>query len=205
MRARRRQLLQAAVILAAATPLLALAWRGASAGLGANPIEEVTHTTGDWSLRLLLATLAVTPLRRLGGWPALAPLRRTLGLAAFGYVCLHLLTYVVLDQFFDWNAIVEDVLERRYITAGFAGFLCLLPLAITSTRSWQRRLGRRWVKLHRLVYVAAGLGVAHYLWLVKSDLRGPLVHAGVLALLLGGRWWLRPRATREPTGMAGVR
>ncbi len=110
-------------------------------------------------MRLLLATLAVTPLRRLSGWSALAPLRRTLGLAAFSYVCLHLLTFVVLDQFFDWHAIVEDVLERRYISAGFAGFLCLLPLAITSTRGWQRRLGLRWVKLHRLVYVAASLGV----------------------------------------------
>ncbi len=197
MRARQRQLLQAAVILAAATPLLALGLRAATAGLGANPIEEVTHVTGAWSLRLLLATLAVTPLRRLSGWSALAPLRRTLGLAAFGYVCLHLLTYVVLDQFFDGRAIVEDVLERRYITAGFAGFLCLLPLAITSTRSWKRRLGARWVKLHRLVYVAAGLGVVHYLWLVKSDLREPLLYAGVLALLLGSRWWLRAQATHS--------
>ena len=142
-------------------------------------------------------TLAVTPLRRLSGWSTLAPLRRTLGLAAFGYVCLHLLTYVVLDQFFDWRAIVEDVLERRYITAGFAGFLCLLPLAITSTRSWQRRLGVRWVKLHRLVYVAAGLGVVHHLWLVKADLRAPLVHASVLALLLGSRWWLRAGERRS--------
>ena len=197
MRAGRRRLLQAAVILAAATPLLALGLRAASGGLGANPIEEVTHTTGDWSLRLLLATLAVTPLRRLSGWSALAPLRRTLGLAAFSYVCLHLLTFVVLDQFFDWHAIVEDVLERRYISAGFAGFLCLLPLAITSTRGWQRRLGLRWVKLHRLVYVAASLGVVHHLWLVKSDLRAPLVHAGVLALLLGSRCWLRAGGRRS--------
>lgn len=197
MRARRRQLLQAAVILAAATPLLTLGLRAASEGLGANPIEELTHTTGDWSLRLLLVTLAVTPLRRLSGWSALAPLRRSLGLAAFGYVCLHLFTYVVLDQFFDWHAIVEDVLERRYITAGVAGFLCLLPLAITSTRRWQRRLGVRWVKLHRLVYVAAGLGVVHYLWLVKSDLRAPLIHAAALALLLGSRWWLRAGGRRS--------
>jgi len=193
-----RALLQVAAILLTAAPLGALAARAATGGLGANPIEEISHVTGDWSLRLLLATLAVTPARRLFGWPALAPLRRTLGLASFVWVCLHLLTYVALDQFFDWSALVEDVLERRYITVGFAGFLCLLPLAVTSTRRWQKRLRRRWVQLHRLVYVAAACGVVHYLWLVKADLRTPLIHAGILALLLASRWLPMPAGLSRP-------
>lgn len=171
---------------------LALLAAGALRGtLGAEPIERVTHVTGDWTLRLLLASLAVTPARRLFGWAWLAPFRRTLGLLAFGYCALHLLTYALLDQYGAWDTLVEDVLERPYITAGFTGFLCLLPLAITSTRAWMRRLGRRWVVLHRLVYAAGVAGCVHFLWLVKADLLEPLVYTAILALLLGARVWLR--------------
>jgi len=179
------------VIGAALVPVVALGARALTGGLGANPIEELEHTTGDWSLRFLLLTLAVTPARRLLGWRWIAPLRRTLGLVAFTYVTLHALTYVGLDQLFDAEALLEDLRKRRYVTAGFAGFLCLLPLAATSTARMMKRLGRRWVKLHRLAYVAAVCGVVHYLWLVKADLRAPLIYAAVLALLLGYRLWFR--------------
>jgi len=190
------------VIVAA---LLPLAWLGLAAlrgGLGANPIETVSHTTGEWSLRLLLLTLAVTPARRLLSLAWLAPLRRTLGLLTFLYATLHMLAYVGLDQLFEWNALVEDALERRYVTAGLAAWLCLLPLALTSTRASIRRLGRRWVTLHRLVYVAAVAAIVHYVWLVKADLAAPLAHAALLALLLGLR--LRRRRTAVP-GTAPVR
>ncbi len=160
-------------------------------GLGAEPIERVTHVTGGWTLRFLLISLAVTPFRRLFGWRWLAPLRRTFGLIAFSYACLHYATYIGLEHFFDWERILEDVLERRYVTAGFAALLCLVPLAATSTRAMMRRLGRRWKILHRLAYLAGVLGVVHFLWLVKADLLEPLLYAAVLALLLGVRLWLR--------------
>ncbi len=174
-------------------PAAGLAWAALTDGLGANPIETLTHVTGEWALRLLLASLAITPLRRTFGWAALAPCRRTLGLLAFAYAAVHLSVYVGLDHFFAGLSIVEDVLERPYVTAGATAFLCLLPLAVTSTRGWQRRLGARWVRLHRLVYVAAGAAVVHHLWLVKADLRAPLLEAAVLAVLLGARF-LRRRA-----------
>jgi sulfoxide reductase heme-binding subunit YedZ len=180
------------VIGVAALPALHLAWRAATDALGANPIEEVTHETGETALRLLLASLAVTPLRRGLGWSWLAPYRRTLGLLAFAYACLHVATYVALDRFFDWTAMLEDVAERPYVTAGFAAFCCLVPLAVTSTRGWIRRLGaKRWTALHRLVYVAGGAAVVHFLWLVKADLREPLFYAALLAALLGIRAWWR--------------
>jgi sulfoxide reductase heme-binding subunit YedZ len=148
--------------------------------------------TGDWTLRLLLLSLAITPLRRWLRLPALAPLRRTLGLAAFGWACLHVATYAALDLAFDGEALLEDLVERRFVTAGFAAFVCLVPLAATSTRRAQRRLGPRWVRLHRLVYAAAALGIVHYLWLVKADLLPPLLYAAVLAVLLVARL-RRPR------------
>jgi sulfoxide reductase heme-binding subunit YedZ len=182
-----RRSVHAALTAAGLLPAALLAWRAATDGLGANPIEEVTHETGETALRLLLASLAITPLRRAFGWSALAPYRRTLGLLAFAYACMHVATWVALDLFFDWAAILEDVAERPYVTAGFAAFCALVPLALTSTRSWMRRLGRRWVALHRLVYVAAGLAVVHFVWLVKADLREPLSYAALLALLLGVR------------------
>jgi len=165
-------------------------------GLGAEPIETVTHVTGDWALRLLLSTLAVTPARVLLGWRWLAPFRRTLGLLAFSYASLHLATWLALDHFFDWGAIAEDLFERPYVTAGMTAFLAMLPLAATSTRQAIRRLGRRWVRLHRLVYLAAIAAVVHYGWLVKADLRGPAIHAAILAFLLGWRVWESRRRAR---------
>jgi sulfoxide reductase heme-binding subunit YedZ len=189
-----RRALPRAAAFAAAAPLLWLIGRLLADDLGANPIEAIAHATGDWTLRFLLLSLAVTPARRLLRAPALAPLRRSFGLTAFGYSVLHALTYVGLDQGFAWGLLAEDVLERRYVAAGFAAFLCLLPLALTSTRRAQRRLGSRWRTLHRLVYAAAVLGVVHYLWLVKADLGPPLTYAAVLALLLGYRLRGRLRA-----------
>jgi sulfoxide reductase heme-binding subunit YedZ len=160
--------------------------------LGANPIEEITHRTGDWTIRLLLATLAVTPLRRLTGWNGIIRFRRTLGLLAFGYASLHFLTWVVLDQglFLQGDAlgyVLEDVAKRPYITVGFTAFVLLVPLAVTSTRGWVRRLGRRWTALHRVVYVAAALGTLHYLWLVKGEQVTPVWYALVLVVLLAAR------------------
>ena len=177
-------LLKAALWLASLTPFAILVYRAATGDLGANPIEEVTHETGDWALTMLLVTLGVTPLRRVTGWNWLAPLRRPLGLFAFFYATLHFLTYLVLDQFFGWSYIVDDIAERPYITVGFAAFLMLIPLAVTSTKGWIRRLGKRWTKLHRLIYVCAALGVLHYIWVVKADLRRPLIFAAILAVLL---------------------
>ncbi len=177
--------------------------RGALADtLGADPVAALTHGTGDWALRLLLLSLAMTPLRRLLGqaWPI--RFRRLIGLYAFFYACLHLSIYLVLDLGGYWTQIFEDIAKRPYITVGFSAWLLLLPLAVTSTRGWIRRLGRRWGQLHRLVYVAGGLAVLHYLWLVKSDLREPLLYATVLALLLGLRlWWRlrRPAPVQPPT------
>ncbi len=184
---RRIQLLQSGALLLGALPASVLLVRAATDGLGANPIEEVTHVTGEFALRFLLAALAVTPLRQLTGAAWIAPVRRTLGLLSFGYATLHLATWVVLDQFFDWRLMLEDVLERRYIAVGFAAFLCLLPLAVTSTRAWIRRLGRRWITLHRLAYVAAVLAILHFLWLVKADYASPIAHAAILGVLLGYR------------------
>jgi sulfoxide reductase heme-binding subunit YedZ len=197
----RRRAPQIGAIALASAPLLVLGVRAATGRLSANPIEDVTHATGEWTLRLLILTLAVTPLRRWLGWKWLAPLRRTLGLAAFGWACLHLLTWVVLDQFFDWRAMLEDVLERRFISAGMLAFLCLVPLAITSTRAWMKRLGPHWIRLHRLAYVAALLGVLHYVWLAKTDLLEPLVYATILGLLLGSRIARLPRP--RPAAVAG--
>ncbi len=190
--------IQAAAILVGLLPFLGLCFAAATDRLSANPIEDVTHTTGEFTLRFLLVTLAVTPLRRLSGWSWLAPLRRTFGLLAFFYGTLHMLTWLALDQFFDWELIVEDVLDRRYITVGMLGFACMLPLAATSTRASIKRLGKRWVSLHRLVYVAAIAGVVHFLWLVKADLGPPLAHAAVLAVLLGYRLWHRTSARVAP-------
>ena len=173
-------------------------------GLGANPVESITHVTGTFALVFLMLTLSVTPLRRITGYASLIRLRRMLGLFAFLYTCLHLSTFVVLDHFFDPAAILQDVLKRPYITAGSVGFLLMVPLAVTSTAGWIRRLGgRRWQQLHRLVYFSAIAGVVHFLWLVKADLREPLIYAAVLAVLLGYRivtWrnapWAKKRAAR---------
>ena len=179
---------KAVVFAAALVPFTALAIAAFTNGLGANPVETITHTTGEWTLRLLLATLAITPLRHLTGWVWLARLRRMVGLFAFFYLMLHFTTYAVLDASLDLAYVVEDVADRLYITAGFAAFVMLVPLAATSTNAMVRRLGPlRWRRLHRLVYAAGVCGVLHYLWLVKADLREPLVYAGILAVLLAAR------------------
>jgi sulfoxide reductase heme-binding subunit YedZ len=178
--------------------LLPFAWLllGALTGdLGANPVERVTDVTGEWGLRLLLLTLAVTPLRQLTGWTWLQRFRRMLGLFAFFYVSLHFLTWIWLDQELSTARIVEDIAKRPYVTVGFTAWLLLVPLALTSTRGMMRRLGRRWKSLHRLVYASAALGVLHYLWLVKADLLEPLLYALALALLLALRW--RPLSNRS--------
>ena len=170
--------------------------------LGANPIEEITHRTGDWVIWLLLGTLAITPLRRLTGWNPLIKFRRTLGLLAYGYACVHFLIYLVLDQGFVLDPsfrlafVAEDIAKRPYITVGFTAFLLLLPLALTSTKGWIRRLGgARWNALHRLIYVAGALGVLHYLWLVKGDQPKPVWHALALVGLLMLRVWDGRRRT----------
>jgi sulfoxide reductase heme-binding subunit YedZ len=184
------QILKAGLFLLCLVPLAILVLETfgiAGLSLGANPVEELIHRCGIWGLNFLLITLAITPLRKLTGWVWLLRLRRMLGLFAFFYICLHFLVYAGLDQRFNLQAIVEDVIERPYITLGMTGLLLLIPLAITSTNAMMRRLGRRWQKLHRLVYVIAILGVWHFYWQVKLDITEPLIYIGILALLLGFR------------------
>jgi sulfoxide reductase heme-binding subunit YedZ len=182
-------------------PLARLAWLGFSGGLGVNPIEFITRSLGTWALSFLLITLAVTPLRRLSGWGSILRVRRMLGLSAFFYAVLHWLTYLWLDQFFDWSAILKDLVKRPFITFGMLTFLLLLPLALTSTDAAMRRLKRNWQRLHQLVYPAAVLAVCHYFWLVKRDLTQPLIYACVLTLLLAMRmrWWWQ-RAAQNQNG-----
>ncbi len=172
--------------------------------LGANPVETITHHTGDWALRLLLVTLAVTPLRKLTGWGELIRLRRMLGLYAFFYALLHVATYFVLDLELHLGGLVDDVIKRPYITVGFSVFLMLLLMAATSTNAMVRRLGRRWKTLHKLVYPAAIGAVLHFVWLVKADLREPLLYALVLLVLFALRLkpaalYLRRRRCNEST------
>jgi sulfoxide reductase heme-binding subunit YedZ len=166
-------------------PLARLVWRGYHGNLTANPVEFVQHFTGDWTLRFLLITLSVTPLRKLLPLPDLIRFRRMLGLFAFFYVCLHFLTYLWPDQNFDLTGMWKDVAKRPFITVGFLGFCLLVPLALTSTKGWIRRLGgKRWQALHRAIYISALCGVIHYYWLVKSDHRLPLLYGAILAVLL---------------------
>jgi methionine sulfoxide reductase heme-binding subunit len=156
--------------------------------LGANPVEKLTHETGEWALRILILTLLITPLRRLSGWNWLIRLRRMCGLYAFFYAALHFTVYLWLDQFFDLSAIVEDIVKRPYITVGFTAVVLMVPLAITSMDSMVRRLGgKRWRNLHRLAYVCGLLGCLHYLWLVKADLTEPLIYTAVLVVALLAR------------------
>ncbi len=168
-------------------PAAALALSFAIHGVGADPIKTLTHTSGAWAIRWLFACLAITPLRRLTGWRWLAPLRRTLGLAAFAYAVAHLLTWSVLDLGLDPALLAEDLGERPYVMVGMAAFLILAVLAATSTRRAMKRLGRRWPALHRLVYAAAGLALLHHFWLIRADYLPALVHAAILAVLLGAR------------------
>ena len=181
------------VIVMAALPAVGLAAEFALNGPGANPIEEITHLTGRWGLRLILLSLAVTPARRWFGWRQIAPLRRTLGLAGFSYACLHLSTWTLLDHGLDASAIFEDLAERPYVMAGMGSFSLLLALAVTSTRSSIKRLGQRWIRLHQAVYAAAILAVIHHFWLTKADYRPAIIHGAILALLLAARLIWRTR------------
>jgi sulfoxide reductase heme-binding subunit YedZ len=200
-----RRALKPALFLLCALPLAWLLARAsgiAGPGLGPNPVDEIMDRLGDWGLRLLLATLCVTPLAVTLRKPWLMGLRRMLGLFAFTYLSLHFLNWLVLDQWFDLGAIAEDIARRPYITVGFAAYALLVPLAVTSTAGWMRRLGRRWHRLHRLVYAAAILGCTHFWWQVKADWREPAAYAAMLALLLG--WRIRRARQRAVTARAGL-
>ena len=179
--------LKTTVFLGGLIPLAQLAYRFYTDNLTANPIEYITRFTGSWALIILITSLAVTPLRRITGWNALISFRRMLGLFAFFYAALHFATYMFLDLFFDFSAIAKDIIKRPYITVGFTAFVLMIPLAITSTTAMIRRLGKRWQQLHYLVYLIAILGVVHFYWLVKADIRRPMQYGAVLALLLGYR------------------
>lgn len=183
-------------------PLLRLLVLGFTDALGANPVEFVIRSTGTWALNMLLLTLAVTPARRLLNLPWLLVFRRMLGLYAFFYACLHMLGYVVVDQWLDAAALWKDIMKRPFITVGVLCLLGLLPLAVTSTNAMMRRLGRNWARLHRIVYPVAMLAVLHYFWLVKRDTTTPLVYAFGLALLLGYRLWNRTTIATRTTGKA---
>lgn len=186
---RRRIAVKSAMWVACLAPALSLGVAALTNGLGANPIEEITHRTGWWALLLLTVTLAITPLRRLAGKPGWVRYRRLLGLFAFFYATLHFLTYLVLDQFFGWSYIVEDIAKRPFITVGFAAWLILLFLAVTSTTGWIRRLRKNWQRLHRLIYVAGLAAAVHFLWKVKADTREPVVFLVLIAALLLLRLW----------------
>src|SRR6202795_1389102 len=184
------------VFLICLVPLAALGWRALHGELTANPIEFITHATGDWTLRFLIITLCVTPFRRILHFPELIRFRRMLGLFAFFYACLHFTTYIWLDKFFDLPEMWKDIAKRKYITVGFTAFLLLIPLAVTSTAGWIRRLGgKRWQMLHRLIYFSAVAGVVHYYWLVKSDVRKPLFYGTLVAILLAYRAIMALRRT----------
>lgn len=180
--------LKGVVFVGCLGPVTWLAWAAFSGALGANPISDITKETGTWTLRFLMVTLAVTPVRRWTGWNDAIKFRRMLGLFAFFYGTLHFLTYLWLDQFFDVAAIVKDVYKRPFITAGFSAFVLMVPLAVTSTAGMIRRIGgRAWRRLHRLIFLSAIIGVVHYWWLVKADIRRPRNYALVVAVLLGAR------------------
>jgi sulfoxide reductase heme-binding subunit YedZ len=201
------RLLKLLAFLLCLGPAFVLTWKGFHNLLGANPIDVITRTTGRWTLTFLLVTLSVTPVRRITTLSWLIRFRRMLGLYAFFYGTLHLMTYVWLDKFFDVHEMLHDIVRRRFITAGMTAWGLMLPLALSSTKGWIRRLGgKRWQLLHRLIYLSAAAGVIHFIWLVKADLRRPLTYGTVLAVLLlyrlgmwaHGRWRTRLAGLRQP-------
>jgi methionine sulfoxide reductase heme-binding subunit len=197
------------VFLVALSPVMWLAYAAYTENLTANPIQAITQETGVWTLRFVAATLLITPLRRLTGWNWLIRFRRMLGLFAFFYGTLHFFTWFWLDQFFDWNAMVKDVIKRPFITVGFTAFVLMIPLALTSTTGWIRRLGgKRWNTLHRLIYATAILGVIHYYWLVKADTARPIRYGVVIGALLLARlvhtYRQRPAPVRTPVRSVAV-
>jgi len=192
--------LKVVVYLLCLVPFLLLVWGLVTADLGTNPVERITHTTGDWTLRFLVLTLCITPLRKLTGWNQAIRFRRMLGLFAFFYGCLHLTIYVLSIASLNFSEIANDIAKRLYITVGFTGFVAMIPLAITSTKKWIVRLGgRRWQVLHRLIYVSAVAGVLHYLWLVKADTRFPVRYGVAVGLLLLFRVWTAIRSRQTVT------
>jgi methionine sulfoxide reductase heme-binding subunit len=200
-----RRVVKPLLFVACLLPLMWLLARafGFAGSLGANPIEMIQDTLGQWGLRFLMITLAITPLRDWFNAPWLISLRRMLGLFAFTYVLLHFLTWLVLDQGLYWSGVLADIAKRPFITLGFLALLLLIPLAVTSTNQMMRKLGKRWKTLHRLIYLIAILGVWHYYWQVKADVREPLIYAAIVAVLLGWRAWkLRRSPIRSPA--AGV-
>ena len=193
-----RRISKVLLFVLALSPVAWLAWGLLHGTLGANPAETIQLQTGRWALKFLLVTLAVTPVRRVTGWNVVIQYRRMLGLFAFFYASLHFTSYIVLDQFFDWNAMFRDIPKRPFILMGTLAFLLLTPLAITSTKGWIRRLGRRWQTLHRLIYIAACCAIVHFAWKVKVIVGDPVIYAVILAALLGFRaiWFLRKRNAR---------
>jgi methionine sulfoxide reductase heme-binding subunit len=186
-------------------PFLWIGWKTYRGELTANPVEFYQHQTGDWTLRFLVFTLCITPLRRIFNLPELIRFRRMLGLFAFFYVSLHFLTYLGPDQSFSFAGMLKDVAKRPFITVGFAAFLLLIPLALTSTAGWIRRLGgKRWQMLHRAVYASAVLGVIHYYWLVKSDIRKPLFYGALVAILLAWRLWSWIAKKKAPSAVSSL-
>jgi methionine sulfoxide reductase heme-binding subunit len=182
-----------AVLILCALPFAWLVFRTLTGRLGINPVEDLTLTTGIWALRFLVLTLLVTPIRRLTGWNRIIQYRRMLGLCAFFYASLHFAIYIAVDQFFAFDLILKDIVKRPFITMGFTAFVLMIPLAVTSTKGWIRRLGRRWQLLHRLIYISALAAAVHYLWKVKVMIGSPVYYALIIAILLGFRviWQLR--------------
>ena len=199
-----RRLAKPVVFVLALVPLAALIFFVLTGRTSANPAEDILLTTGIWALRFLLATLTITPLRRLTGWNVLIQYRRMLGLFAFFYAAVHLASYIAFDRFFAFDEILADIAKRPFITAGMAAFVLMLPLAVTSTRGWIRRLGRRWQALHRIIYLCAIAACLHFVWKVKIAIGEPVYYAAFLALLLAFRvvWQLRAsqRLRRQPAG-----
>lgn len=193
--------LKIALFFICVIPLARTAWLAQTA---INPIEFITHQTGTWTLNFLLITLTITPLRQITGRNELIRFRRMLGLYAFFYVCMHFLTWLVLDHFFDFHQILRDIVKRPFITVGFLAFVLMIPLAVTSTDKMVRRLKRNWARLHKLIYVIATLGVLHYWWLVKRDITQPLIYAILLGLLLAWRFVRRQRQTALATSKMGA-
>src|SRR6266550_3424651 len=187
MNSKQLRILKIFIFLAGLVPLERLIWKFFHGGLGANPVEVITHSTGDWTLILILTTLSITPLRKLTKQYWLIGAGRMIGLFPFFYGSLHFTTYIWLDKSFDVHEMIKDIYKRPFITAGFTAFVLMIPLALTSTKGWIRRLGKNWQRLHRLIYVTAVAGVVHYWWLVKSDIRHPAIYATLVALLLGYR------------------
>ena len=193
-----QKLVKPIVVIAALTPLALLIFKVVTGRTSANPAEDILLTTGIWALRFLLATLAITPIRRVTGWNRIIQYRRMLGLFAFFYASVHLLSYLAFDRVFQFGEILADVAKRPFITAGMVAFACMVPLAVTSTKGWIRRLGRRWQMLHRLIYASAVAAALHFIWKVKVPIGEPIYYAAILLLLLGFRLFWRFRTVSFP-------